>query len=95
MNRVTVAASRTRNALLGLAILPGVLYGIGWLAFGQYAGDGFWTHTALRLLGAVLLVAACNLAWRVIRGTQLWRSFGAYVGCFGLTIALTWLLLAR
>jgi hypothetical protein len=88
------ARSHTRNVALGLAIVPGLLYGLAWLAFGQYAGHGFWTHFWMRFMGAALAVAACNLAWRLLRDTAVWTAFAAYMGCLALTIGLAWVLLA-
>ena len=84
----------TRNVVLALAVVPGLLYGLAWLAYGQYAGSGFGTHLGLRVMGAVLATAACNLAWRLVRNTNVGAAFTAYVSCFVLTLGLAWLLLA-
>jgi hypothetical protein len=88
------ARSHTRNVALGLAIVPGLLYGLAWLTFGQYAGHGFWTHLGMRFMGAALAAAACNLVWRLLRDTAVWTAFAAYMGCFALTLGLAWVLLA-
>ena len=88
------AKRHTRNVALALTILPGVLYGLAWLAFGEYAGSGFWTHFGLRCIGAVLVAAAINLGWRLLRDTAVWTAFAAYIGCFALALGLAWVLLA-
>jgi hypothetical protein len=78
-----------------LALIPGALYGVGWALLGGDVDGDFWTHLLLRAVGVILATAACNAAWRLVRGTAVWRAYAGYAACIGLMLAVAWATLLR
>jgi hypothetical protein len=77
-----------RNVAAALALIPGALYGIAWLVLGFSGLRGVAQDLCVRGLGLLLIVAACNCAWRLVKGSRVGRAFVAYVACFAIVFVL-------
>jgi hypothetical protein len=92
--QVKSGALRFSHVAAALAIIPGLLYGVGLLALGGEMGHGTATHAGVRLLGVVLVAAAGNCARRLSKDSLTWRAFLGYIGVVGVVLLLLWFLVA-